>query len=403
MSENNNEDKFSQLIKNKLDNYSLPIEENSWNQLEKRLAEKPKKIRLWPWISGISVAASIALIWLIFPFNKHLIKFHETAEQLPRYEEAVTEDIFEREIASSVPTIQVKSNPVWKTEKTEVTEASVVSAFDVEKQEEKQSDDLAVAENPSENSTKEDKPIVKSNDLTALFEETDFALSHKKKKRSFGFYAGSGRGLLAMNTEFNSFEQSDPGLRSKAILRNASGLPQDGLFRPDDFSQIRHNPPLSFGLSVRKELNNYLSLESGLTYTYLYSKFENKFPLRDAKLELHYLGVPINLIANLYQNRSNWSVYTSVGGMAEKGLQSFYEQNEYRENEAVITVTSNERIKGLQYSLNASVGVDYKLIENYSVYFEPKVSYYLKNNQPLSTRTENPLVIGINAGVRYSW
>jgi predicted porin len=88
--------------------------------------------------------------------------------------------------------------------------------------------------------------------------------------------------------------------------------------------------------------------------------------------------------------------------MLEKGLLSHYSQNRYEGNVRINTV-SDEKIDGLQWSLNTSFGVDYKLIKNYSIYLEPKVSYYLKNNQPMSARTENPLIIGFNAGIRYSW
>ncbi|MBP1664644.1 MAG: outer membrane protein beta-barrel domain, partial [Bacteroidetes bacterium] len=58
------------------------------------------------------------------------------------------------------------------------------------------------------------------------------------------------------------------------------------------------------------------------------------------------------------------------------------------------------RIEGLQWSLNTGLGVNYKIQKDLSLFFEPKMTFYLDNNQPMSARTENPLVIGLNGGLR---
>jgi hypothetical protein len=224
---------------------------------------------------------------------------------------------------------------------------------------------------------------------------------NKNKSNSLSLLAGSGS-LLAMN---NNATPYSPSLRTRNISKNAPSYLRDDMLAPDNFEEVTYFLPLSFGITFRKEISNYLFIESGLTYTYLYSKFKNKLPKRDAKLELHYLGIPVNLIVSIYRNRySHWNIYTSVGGMVEKGLMSHYRQNEYESGSRVaISTISNEKIDGLQWSVHAALGVDYKIVKNYSIYFEPKINYYLQNNQPVSARTEHPLIIGINAGFRYTW
>ncbi|MDR0547477.1 MAG: PorT family protein [Dysgonamonadaceae bacterium] len=177
------------------------------------------------------------------------------------------------------------------------------------------------------------------------------------------------------------------------------------MLTPSDFNRMVHRPPISFGLSVRKELTRFLSIESGLSYTFLSSYFENKFPVQqEANLDLHYLGVPLNLIVNIYGNRyTRWNFYFSAGGMIEKGLFSHYVQTVYEEPSFAITSKSDEKIKGFQYSLQSAVGIDFKITKNYSLYLEPKITYYLSNNQPFNIRTEHPLVFGMNFGIRYNW
>jgi hypothetical protein len=179
------------------------------------------------------------------------------------------------------------------------------------------------------------------------------------------------------------------------------------VFTEEAFSDIKHDPPLSFGITFKKELNKRFAIESGLVYTYLASHFENKNPDKEATLKLHYLGIPLNLHTKLLDNRRrNWGIYLSTGFMIEKGLWAHYSQNEYffaESNSVVENVSFTQSIEGWQWSLNGSLGIEYEVIKNYAVYFEPKISYYLKNNQPQSARTENPLIVGITTGVRYSF
>jgi hypothetical protein len=53
--------------------------------------------------------------------------------------------------------------------------------------------------------------------------------------------------------------------------------------------------------------------------------------------------------------------------------------------------------------VNAALGGEYTLAKSAAIYFEPKISYYFDNNQPLSTRTENKLIIGFEGGLRYKF
>lgn len=157
---------------------------------------------------------------------------------------------------------------------------------------------------------------------------------------------------------------------------------------PENFSQVDCAPPLSFGITVRKHLNNRIALESGLVYTYLYTKLsQNRTISGRATLGLHYLGIPVNLVVNLWDN-PNWNVYVSGGFMIEKGVRSVYHVEAYSLDEQK-SATYRSGIDGLQWSLNLSVGVSYRFYRDWSLYLEPRYSYYFDNNQPVSYRTEN--------------
>lgn len=175
-------------------------------------------------------------------------------------------------------------------------------------------------------------------------------------------------------------------------------LPQNQVspLGPEDFPERNYMPPISVGVSVRRELSRIWAIESGLSYSYLSTQFETGTASNQhGTLRLHYIGVPLNVVAKL-QDRPGWDIYVAGGGMLEKGLKS----------EWLHYVGSNSRstsgsIDGLQWSVQFAAGADYKFHPNMSAYIEPRLSYYFKNKQPISIRTAKPLTFGINIGLRY--
>jgi len=174
------------------------------------------------------------------------------------------------------------------------------------------------------------------------------------------------------------------------------------IMAPNDFQDITYTPPVSFGLVVRKNITKTLSLESGLVYTYLLTTFKNSGTQQnEARLHLHYIGVPLNVIVTLWNN-PKWEIYLSGGGMVEKGIRSVYVQNLYVSNQT-ITTTAATSIEGVQWSVNGAVGTTYKIKRYLGIFFEPKISYFFDNNQPISARTDQPVVIGLSAGIRFQF
>jgi hypothetical protein len=412
--QDSNKDKFSEMIKDKLENYSLPVDDISWNAIEKRLNTKPVKRSLWPWLSGVSAAAAIALLVIILFPNREKNNNYGTTNLLSGYEETISEDVRSEDVLQTVLPPVDRTETIVRVSKTlqNQTEKNLIAEYEVKVEE-------TMAEKTDPNPAPQDNqnPVVKGNqnqpwDIDFSDEDTE-PIKKRKKQKSVGLSLGSGGNLLAMNTnEVSRRNQSLSGDVSYAFpsssdiaLKAFNGATAaEDLLSTKDFSKINHYPPLSFGLTVRKELDNIFSLETGIVYTFLHSDFSNALPKREAKLQLHYLGIPLNLNVNIYGNPyTKWDIYLSTGGMVEKGLLSHYTQKQYISNDNALKTTTDENIDGLQWSVAIAPGIDYKLSKNYSLYLEPKLSYYFDNNQPISARTEHPVVFGVNAGFRFTW
>jgi len=421
----NKPDAFSELMKQKLENHQLPVDLNDWSAIEKRLNKKGKRkiIPWWMWLP-MGSAAVLTLLFTLRSFNEtpdYAVKSNshavtQQAEAPKRYtvQQSIAKAAVSGNQISNAPsalikqkqTLVQKSNIVgvdlphihsvmMDTSVTEINNpVTTASIRSVEKEPIAQ---VAVQQNDSV----QNKPEMKKTVLDPNPDESIAVVPQKKSKHNnwmlAASYGSQGNVDLASNNGGGDFVSSSPNFYDKTL--SAVNTNYTSILATNDFTKKTYNDPLSFGLTVRKQLNKTLSLESGLVYTYLLSTFENSGVQRsEAKLHLHYIGIPVNLITELWEN-SKWEVYLSTGFMAEKGIQSLYVQSQYFGAE-VVTTTAKTNINGIQWSINGGVGVSYKIKRQLGIYFEPKFSRYFDNNQPVSARTDHPFVFGLSAGLR---
>jgi hypothetical protein len=159
-----------------------------------------------------------------------------------------------------------------------------------------------------------------------------------------------------------------------------------------DNANSQYGLPLSAKFIVRKDLNSRWAIESGLSYTYLPTKY--KWNKNTVNQHLHYLGIPLNVVYYAV-SKPKWNVYASAGGMVEKGVYSYIDRSD--------DVDARIKMKGLQWSVNGSIGTTYKLYKGLGIFFEPQFGYFFDSGQPESMRTEWPISFGVGVGLRFSF
>jgi len=411
---NNERDAFSDIIRQKLEGYQIPVDMGIWDNIEQRLAPKKKRvIPFWFWISGGAAVAVLALLFTIHPLteSKDSTGITTTSNiQQAKGNHGTKANYSQHKVSqpnkNTLKPFQFKTETSRKVKSTLVPDnqtAQIIIRDTTERKEindnsdgYKQKEENNVALNSTEN---KDTASGKTRYIPNSLVEEPVNKPSKKAKNKNSW-------LLAASVGSNGSVPTGNGNSGSLYLSNknivAAETNYTSIMKAADFSNINYLPPLSFGLVVRKELNKVLGLESGLVYTYLLTTFENTGMQRnDARLHLHYIGVPLNLVARLWNN-PKWEIYLSGGGLVEKGIQSVYVQNQYSGSQT-ITTTAVTNIDGVQWSVNGSVGTTYKIQRNIGIFFEPRVSYYFENNQPLSARTKYPTVIGLTAGVRFQF
>ena len=449
----NESDNFSQLIKSKLEGHQLQVDDNCWAEIEERLsANKPKRaVPLWMWISsGGLVAAAVALLFIFTPFdgvvqeNNFAVHRQQTVENGEKAFEAKDDFIAEQptknDAETSLQTAEITSSKssinLAKTQ-TSNENKPVVAAKDKPETEEIVEDIKLVRESPETYSERREEQKAETGNVekTKKIELPEFNpydpanadwQPKKKKKQNSWLLAASvntgGRSIssnrdimqnISLSNDFleapDNFDGITAGETSEypGVPReeevSSSGTENRGVkaIERHDFSTVSHLPPLSFGLRVRKDFNKHFAIESGLTYSYLASKFsDSRLFKKEADLKMHYLGIPLNAVV-YFANNPKWNAYFLAGGTVEKGIWASYHERTYLSDNNHRDYSESDRIAGFQWSLNASFGIGYNFYRDFSIYFEPNIAYYLENNQPLSSRTESPLIVGLNAGIRW--
>lgn len=166
----------------------------------------------------------------------------------------------------------------------------------------------------------------------------------------------------------------------------------------EQISQTRYIIPITATAAISYRISERFSIGTGLSYTYLQSKYRGtiNFTPYTIRQGLHYVGIPVNLYFNIAQT-PNMNFYVNGGGTVEKGVRAVYNMKSKSGNS---TVTSS--IKGLQFSVTAGAGAEYRLgkQKDVGIYFEPNAVYYINSKFPASVRTDHPLHFDVEVGVR---
>lgn len=454
-------DDFSDYMRQRLSEHQMPIDADGWNEVEARMNRKPASRGRW-WASGLVAAAVLALaIWLMpspeempleesVPFREKMAGEAEGVTVLP------TEPLMPgKHINKGIARTHGKQS---RKSVDSVKQQDIVNDLEIADA----PDRIYIAETEvvEEADSSGDIPVDTSSvvyrrgDSTVPLPEDGWGYGRQtsketKKERKTG---KQGKWLLAAafgssgyvdrlmsldgsvtNPGDSNYEdnQGDPSPdpkpgeddKDKKGYGGDTGntLPRTSLFRSsllrsspevdnflngdrsfESYPDVSYSLPISFGFTVRKDLNRYIGVESGLMYTYLSTTFKRGGTNQsEVKSSLHYLGIPLNLVVYLWRNE-RWNIYLSGGGMVEKGLQAVY-SGYLADNNGTIHKSRKEGIDGLQWSVNASIGASYRLYGDWSLYFEPRFSHYFDCGQPASIRTDKSLGFGLSAGIRYAF
>ena len=165
----------------------------------------------------------------------------------------------------------------------------------------------------------------------------------------------------------------------------------------DTYYYYRHRLPVTFSLSLRRNLFSRLAVETGISYTYLHSDVLEERRDNIGSQKLHYVGIPLKLSWTFFDSRL-FSLYAAGGGLIEYCVSATHSEKDLN-------------IQRWQPSWNASVGMQVTMLKPWSLYVEPGVSYYYNLNPNIrgsldrfeTIRSVHPFTFNLQVGIRFTY
>lgn len=444
------QDKWINKLQNRMKGHSEPVPDDLWSRLEEELGTSDS-LKLVPWWKRWqAVAASVAVViacsitgWFIF--NDQSESMRQLAENNPSTKqiEKETPALQDRETVSVeketnqlvkvFPTDkQVRKNATLNCDNHVAAESYAFAQNLPVERDETSSDEENETSEETVSSTDEEKKrsVVQVNShnkqraYASRTKSKDYISVKKEKFNRWSVGLGGGNTPVSYSNTSNSFNslgstqshQDDvqfgaiPNSYSEFLTSAGSeykwfsnNLISVSAREPkNEYTDIKHKVPITFGLSVRYALDHDWSVESGVFYTMLNSELTSGTEVSYKKEEqrLHYIGIPLKVNRIIWGNE-HFDVYASAGGAVEKCVKGQLEIKSVYGEEIGDSRVRDVEIDKLQWSVNASIGAQYKLTSELAIYAEPGVVHYFDDETDVQTiRKKHPTNFNLSVGIR---
>lgn len=393
----NNTEESDILMRSILSEAQEEVPAHVWEGISAELdkidsAKSRRPVVLWLRRSAVAVAAAAAVavgVFVDWSGNQDLVPVSTGSDMIAVVEknQTVEQDAGIKEESVYIADAAIKrpkaSEPEETATKNIVTENTII---------ENTVTDRTVAEEPV---VKE--PVVKEPAAQEYFPETWPEDEPAKVRRQKTAVVISG--LVGTNSAQNNGNTGPLRRPSISSAPVKTGIRQTS-------TESTYGLPVSVGAGIKVGLSQRWALGTGINYTYLTRKFYGTYThvgndgaidktiSSDVRNSQHYIGIPVNAYYNII-DRDHVNFYTYFGGAVEKCVGNKYDVLN-------TPVVHTEKVKGVQFSANIGIGVEFILGKHIGLYVDPSLHYYFDNGQPNSIRTAQPLMLGFEMGMRFN-
>lgn len=190
------------------------------------------------------------------------------------------------------------------------------------------------------------------------------------------------------------------GNNSDGMFRRMGTMMSPGESGPgiSELSSSSYGVPLTVGIGVRLYFLPRVSVGTGVDYTLLTRTFTGEYNDQAGTFlhALQYVGIPVNLYFDVISSE-RIKFYLHAGGEVEWCVSNRYTLY------STPDVTLSEPVRKLQYSVGAGLGVEFTLTDRIGLFVDPGFQYYFFSSQPKSVRTERPLFVNFDTGLRFTF
>lgn len=169
--------------------------------------------------------------------------------------------------------------------------------------------------------------------------------------------------------------------------------------------RVRHRLPVHAGASIAYRINDRVSVETGIAYSYLSADIHEGSDSYyfAGEQSLHYVGIPVGVRVRA-MSWKNFDIYVGAGFEADKCVSGTLKKAYVINGQTRDDGHESIRVRPLQWSVNAGAGVQYNISPLVGIYAEPCLSYYFDNGSDIETiYSDKPLNFNLNVGLRISF
>lgn len=406
-------------IRDKMSEYETDAPPELWQQVESDIARHSRRRQVWLWTARAVAAAAVIVVALVIGLGDGTDDTLTVGGQTARNrtstptekdtptstEKTVTVDEI-RTASSAAPRYAYASTSVAKASERHEVASAPVTEGNTDRSDntaETAIDTTAVTDTPRLPSVEErDNRTHGGYGTTAATpkQTPDGATS----RMSMSMYTTAGTGGTT-SQRYSSFGVMSPAM-DNAVW---AGSPVTGVLvsnhgRLND-RKVNHHLPVHAGANVAYRINDRWAIETGLSYTYLSTDIRDgsETYYYSGEQKLHFLGIPVGARFRAFSWKA-LDVYVGAGAMAEMCVSGKLDKTYILSGRTVDSEHEDARMRPLQWSANATAGLQYNITPLLGVYVEPGVNYYFDNGSDIETiYSDKPFNFNLNVGLRLTF
>ena len=382
------DNRFDLEIRSMLENAREDVPEGLWQGIESRLPApaKARPAAIWWKIASATGAVAAAVALTVFFSTRPVVQ--NPVDIIPSQDSGLSQ-LMETPLAPETGNMkplsigQVLGESFPENDGKTFTETSGESV--VEEEETAAADETAVREeNTAENWIRKYE--------SADFDERGEELQGSRKEKRGVVLSAYADALSNSNTA----KASDINMLKRPAVPQATTIEETG--------ESRYAIPVAAGIGLRFDVSKRFSIGTGVSWSYLTRSFSGQFNELDAEGAIisqtgytnirnsqHYIGIPLNLYVDIIR-KDFIDFYAYASGSANYCLSNRYQMDKSK--------SYSPEGSNWQFSAGIGMGVEFIAAKKVGFYIDPSLNYWFTAGEVSNIRTRQPLMLGLELGIR---
>lgn len=194
----------------------------------------------------------------------------------------------------------------------------------------------------------------------------------------------------------NTAKASDINMLKRPAVPQATTIEETG--------ESRYAIPVAAGIGLRFDVSKRFSIGTGVSWSYLTRSFSGQFNELDddgaiinqtgytnIRNSQHYIGIPLNLYVDIIR-KDFIDFYAYASGSANYCLSNRYQMDKSK--------SYSPEGSNWQFSAGIGMGVEFIAAKKVGFYIDPSLNYWFTAGEVSNIRTRQPLMLGLELGIR---